>query len=286
LPLLQMLRLLLMLLLQLLRLLGVMLLHLAFLLFVEVALLRLLVFFFLLLLQLLLLLVLLVVELLLLLLVFLVQLGVAGVGRISAFCLRKFAGVVVGAAAIFRRTSAILSGTVFLWPRGAATLGRRMISASRFSGRYDFMTRKFSRTASGGDWRFPLVVRGAQFAVAAGFVDVMGLRFDRANMTVASRRFLFGIGASGDATRAAVEADAVDVDIHRLVVNVVNIHDVNVGNRAVVEEMSVIPASAYEADTEISEAVVDAAVEADVRSPPAFMEEKSATFPTPPRWSP
>src|SRR5208283_3381184 len=83
-------------------------------------------------------------------------------------------------------------------------------------------------------------------------------------------------------------ADMVDyfaID-YGFVVNVVNVDDVDIGDGAVIEEMSAIPTAANEANAEISKAVINAAVEADVRAPETFVEKKHAAIPTPPRRSP
>jgi hypothetical protein len=45
----------------------------------------------------------------------------------------------------------------------------------------------------------------------------------------------------------------------------VNVGDVHVAHRTVVEKVSVIPTPAFKAHTEITEAVIDSAVEAYVR---------------------
>jgi hypothetical protein len=66
-----------------------------------------------------------------------------------------------------------------------------------------------------------------------------------------------------------------------LVVNIVNVRDVHVIHRAVVVENSVIPISASIADTTIAEAVVDATVEADMRTPVAIIPGVGVAAPTP-----
>jgi hypothetical protein len=76
------------------------------------------------------------------------------------------------------------------------------------------------------------------------------------------------IGASHDSASAAVVAHAVHgyVVDHSLVIDV-NIGDVYVVDAAVVEKVSSVPIAASVAGAEISEAVVNAAVEANVRTP-------------------
>src|SRR6516164_7952631 len=85
-----------------------------------------------------------------------------------------------------------------------------------------------------------------------------------------------------NAAGTAVEADTVLCpDIHSLVVHVANVNDVDVGDRAIVEEPVTLPASAYEANTEISEAINDSAIKAYLRRPIAFMEQIRTVVPSP-----
>jgi hypothetical protein len=71
-----------------------------------------------------------------------------------------------------------------------------------------------------------------------------------------------------------------------LVIHVVNIGDVHIRHRPVVEEAIVIPSSALETITEITEPVVDAAIETDLRSPIALMKKEHTPLPAPPRRGP
>src|SRR5271165_185485 len=91
-----------------------------------------------------------------------------------------------------------------------------------------------------------------------------------------------------DSTLAAVIADAVNRRIidHRRVVNIMNVGDVDVVHRTVVIELAIVPASAFVAMAEISVAVSDAAIEANLRPPIALIEKESVTTPTPVRRSP
>ena len=83
-----------------------------------------------------------------------------------------------------------------------------------------------------------------------------------------ARRPLARVGHAPDAVRTAVVADAAVVDVvdHYVVrIHVGDMRDVHIGHRAVVEVAVVVPVAAHETDADITEAVVDAAVEADVR---------------------
>ena len=88
--------------------------------------------------------------------------------------------------------------------------------------------------------------------------------------------------AGGNPTRAAVVADVVyrGVD-YGLAVNIVNVRDVHVIHRGVVVEGSVTPISSSVADATIAEAVVDAPVEANGRTPVAFIPGEGVAAPTP-----
>src|SRR6202035_5262039 len=103
------------------------------------------------------------------------------------------------------------------------------------------------------------------------------------DVVFAVRRELCCIGARRDATAATVEADPIDGDVvdHRAVVHVGDVGRVDVGDRAVVVELVAAPAAALIALAAIAEAVVDAAVEADVRAPVAAAPHIDAALPAP-----
>src|ERR1700674_3213731 len=103
------------------------------------------------------------------------------------------------------------------------------------------------------------------------------------SMTLVCRgRFCCG-RAGISSTSATVIADMVHCGVvdYGLVVNIVNVRDVHVVHRAVVVESSVIPISTLIADTTIAEAVVDATVEADMRTPVAAIPSIGVAAPTP-----
>src|SRR5579871_1855247 len=81
---------------------------------------------------------------------------------------------------------------------------------------------------------------------------------------------LFGSRRGHDTAAAAVEAHSVhhDVVYDGLVVGVVD-HDrgIDIGHGAVVRKLTTDPTAARKADTDVTEAVIDAAVEADMRAP-------------------
>src|SRR6516165_211418 len=94
-------------------------------------------------------------------------------------------------------------------------------------------------------------------------------------------------GTRFDPAVASVVADAVHVVVdHGGVVNVVNIGDIYIVHRTVVIEVPVVPTSALISVTEISEPVVDSAIETDLRTPVADMPDKRGSAPSPPSRSP
>src|SRR5271163_845991 len=116
---------------------------------------------------------------------------------------------------------------------------------------------------------------------------MLSLSRNRTNVPVVRRRLLFRTRTYVDSTIAPVEADAVDVLVdHGGVVNIVNFGDVDVHHRAVIEKVSAVPTSAFKTQTEISEAVIDPTVEANVRTPVTVVEIKSAVTPPPVARSP
>jgi hypothetical protein len=87
----------------------------------------------------------------------------------------------------------------------------------------------------------------------------------------------------------AVVADAIDscvVHDDRLVVDIGHVGDVHIGHAAVVVEVTSAPLATVVAVAGIPEAVVDAAVEANVRPPIAAMEDVEPFVPSPPAGSP
>ena len=103
--------------------------------------------------------------------------------------------------------------------------------------------------------------------VGTGSVHMLGLHRRWRRVLLVCRCLFCSGRASGNSTLAAVIADMVHRGVvdYGLVVDIVNVRDVHVIHRAVVVEGSVIPISAFIADTTVAEAIVDATVEADLR---------------------
>src|SRR5579872_552792 len=108
-------------------------------------------------------------------------------------------------------------------------------------------------------------------------------------MSLTCRSLFFRPRTRIDPTIAAVVADPIHcggVVDHGCVVNVVNVGDVHVVHRTVVIELSVLPPATLVALSEVSVAVTDSAIEADLLPPVALIENITIATPTPIGWSP
>jgi len=112
-------------------------------------------------------------------------------------------------------------------------------------------------------WR-TVVRRHALLGGIAGRPRVLNLIGHRWKMSTMSRRLFLGRGAFGNAAVSAVVADVVHCGVVRPgVVHVVDEVRVDVIPRRVVEEMPPVPAPAFIATTEVTEAIIDPPVETD-----------------------
>src|SRR5258706_3657607 len=99
---------------------------------------------------------------------------------------------------------------------------------------------------------------------------VLNLNRYRRNMSLARRRLFFRLRATVDSTVAAVVADASDRRIvDGRVVNIVNLSDVDIVHRSVVEKAIVVPTPSFVTFTEVAKTVNDPAVETDAWAPVA-----------------
>ncbi len=123
--------------------------------------------------------------------------------------------------------------------------------------------------------------------IRAGSLHVFLLLGDRRDVSLVCKSFFFRRGARLDPTVAAVEADPVHRNVvNPGVVNVVNVGHVHIQDCPVVEEMAAVPTSTLEAYAEVTESIVDPAVEADMRPPITFMKKICAVAPAPPAGRP
>ena len=127
-----------------------------------------------------------------------------------------------------------------------------------------------------------MIVGSTQGLIRARSLDVLHLLRYRADVTFASCSEFFRRGAGADTAIAAIVADAGRVVVDDGgVVDVVNLRDVDVVDAAIVVEVVVFPAASFIAMAKIAEAVVDASVKTDHRSPIAFVEGKGSSIPSP-----
>src|ERR1700674_1231542 len=115
--------------------------------------------------------------------------------------------------------------------------------------------------------RTSVVFRREQLPVLAGGMFMLSLRCQRRVVRLATKPFFLRRGPRSD-TAPAVEAYIPRViHDHRPVVYVRHIGHIHIRDRAVVEKGATSPLTAVEAAAAVSETIVDAAVEADMRPP-------------------
>src|SRR5580704_2610328 len=104
---------------------------------------------------------------------------------------------------------------------------------------------------------------------------MLSLLGDGSDVAPSSGGIFLACGSLLHATVAAVVADAIAavVVVYSCVVNVAIARDVYVAYRLIVIKVAVVPAAAFVAAARIAVAIVDTAVEPDVRSPVAFVED-------------
>lgn len=134
-----------------------------------------------------------------------------------------------------------------------------------------------------------MVHRSAKLWLCAGSLLVLRLSSHGRGMSLTSGGLLFGPRTRGDPTIATVVADPV----HRggvvddgCVVHVVNVGDVHIVHRTVVIKLPVLPTSTLVAFSKVSVAITDSAIETDLLTPVALIEDVAIATPTPIGWSP
>jgi len=143
------------------------------------------------------------------------------------------------------------------------------------------------RAGSGGYRRAPVVRGGKLRAVLCGEVLVLRLDAGRLDVLLMHGLSFLRVGTSLDAARATVEAgvacihDGVVHDDVAVDINVGELAATEVGDGAVVEEVASAPLAAVKAYAAVTKAVVNAAIETDVRAPVTAVEEIDAAFPAP-----
>jgi hypothetical protein len=141
--------------------------------------------------------------------------------------------------------------------------------------------------ARSGDHRRTTLVDVVELlAVVGGFTLVLDLRRHGRRSRTAECCDFGGLWTDGDAPAASVIGDSCRVvDDDRAAVDVGDV-DVDAIDCAVVVEVVSVPVAAVIAVTGVTEAVVDASIEADVEAPVATVEAPAAVVPTPVAGSP
>jgi hypothetical protein len=166
------------------------------------------------------------------------------------------------------------------------TLDCRFVRCSCVFGRY--AGTKCSRLRSSCDCRFALVHGSPLLRVSASSPRMLSLNGYRRYMSLMRRSPVLSVRTCVDPTVPPVVADPVHGSVvdHRGVISVVTVGDVYVIHRAVVLELSVVPTAAFIAPAAVAVAIIDPAIETDVRTPVALIESVSAVAPAPIAWGP
>ena len=117
--------------------------------------------------------------------------------------------------------------------------------------------------------------------VSGGCMDDLHLGRHRRSMGFAQRRQFGRPRTHLDSARSVVRNAHVVVHDHGAVVDVVDYGDVDIVDGTVVVEVARIPVPALIADAHITEAVVDSAIETDVRTPVATEPAVTPVRPAP-----
>jgi hypothetical protein len=110
---------------------------------------------------------------------------------------------------------------------------------------------------------------------------MLSLHRHRRDVPLARNSLLPGSGLRLHASISSVVADTIHGIDNRPLVDVVDDSDVYVVDARVIEELAVIPVTAFVADSDVAVTVVDSSVEADVRTPISDIPEIRAVRPTP-----
>src|SRR5579863_9619418 len=152
----------------------------------------------------------------------------------------------------FRRLGASLSAAILFW----------FVRSPGFSRLHHSMTAKFPWLLGSCYRWFSVVRRYTQLRVSPRSLHMLSLYGDRRDVPLIRRRFFLRCGACFYSSVATVVANPIHGDvIDRRVVNVVDIGDVHIAHGAVIEKMSIVPASARKTHAEIPESIVDSTIE-------------------------
>src|SRR5579859_35880 len=149
---------------------------------------------------------------------------------------------------------------------------------------YHALPVKLSRVRRCGNRGAAVIFGGQHAAIAAGRLLMLGLHGGGRDMVLVLGRQFPRRGPRRDATGAAVVADIVDrgaVDDRIVDVGVVNHGGVHIGDGGVVVEGAATPFASNKSYAAITEAIINSAVEAHMRSPISSVPEVRASTPAP-----
>ena len=131
-----------------------------------------------------------------------------------------------------------------------------------------------------------MILRREVLAILAGNSLVLGLLGQRGDMPLMRRLFFLRRGTRLEATCSPVIAHGPRVHHHASTIDMGHARNADVGDSAVVVERSSAPLPADKAHTRIAEAVVNSAIEANVRSPVSRVPGIEPSAPSPISGSP
>jgi len=182
---------------------------------------------------------------------------------------RCAAATIAVAAISGRLIDAAITPTI-AWRLHSRFMRRDLRSAIRLSCRAGWLhvwSVELARPCRRGYGRTSVIFRRKQLPVLPGGMLMLSLRRQHCIVRLATKPFFLRRGPRLDTAWAVVAYIPRAIHNNGPVVDVRHIGHVYISDRAVVEEGATSPLSAVEADAAVSEAIVDAAVEADMWAP-------------------
>src|ERR1700735_3457666 len=189
-------------------------------------------------------------------------------------------GVVLGP----RRRIVFGSGrTVVLGARRSVILSpfRSFVRLTCLSRCHHSVALELIRALGGRYWRFAVILRRAEVSIVSSLFHVSRLRLHCSNMSLSVSSLFFRVCARLNASASSVVTHAIVNFRHSRLVHIVDNGNVHVCYRAIIEEVTAVPAPPFITVAEISESIADSAVETDGRSPVTCVENECAAAPTP-----
>ena len=139
--------------------------------------------------------------------------------------------------------------------------------------RHDTLAGELARLGGRRDRRLAMILGGEQSLIGARHLRLLGLGWRCRYVLFVRGGLLLWRRLSRCSTGAPVEAGScrTRIDDDRLAVNIGDCNTAKIIDGLVVREHSIVPISALVADAAVTEAVIDAAVETNVRPPVALV---------------